>query len=328
VRIFNRFLTSSFIAIMASTMGLAVTTAQDDSLVFVLVSHGGGDIDANRPIIEGIEDACALLEAECHWFSDPFFNFEDMAGYWEEALALDPDAIATSAVRPRFVRAGVEQALERGIPVISFNIEDPAAGTEEALPTLLYVGPNEFGASQNNARRVLAEAEGDGTTIQRGVCINPFPEIAPLHARCEGAQQVFEEAGIPFDYPELSPDQNEALRQLTAYFAEHPESNAVFGTGPGQILLLQDYMRQADIPPGTFYATTHDVVPEVQDMIRDGLLIQTAGQQPYMQGFQTVMSLYLLSQFGARPGENLYTSIVVDANNVDEARDLFTKGAW
>jgi len=305
-------------------VSIGVTGAQDDQLTFAMVSHGGPDFPFWRPVIQGMEDACTLLEAECHWLSDPAFGgFEVMTGYWEDALALNPDGIGTTAADPGVIRTGVERAAELGIPVIIFNADDPNAGTDEALPTLFYVGVDEFGAGASNARRVFAEADADGVTIQRGVCANGVTGFSPFDARCAGVESVFEEEGVPLDHLALNNDNSQTVEMLTNYFADHPDTNAIFFPGQSSAQDLPRYMRQVGLEPRQLYAATHDITSEVLPMIRDGYILQTVGQQPYMQGFQTIMSLYLASQFGLRPSGNIYTNTIVDQSNVDQVVSEF-----
>ena len=61
-------------------------------------------------------------------------------------------------------------------------------------------------------------------------------------------------------------------------------------------------------------------------MIRDGYLLQTIDQQPYVQGFQTIVSLYLYRQYGLRPSGFINTSSVIDRNNLDTVTQLVKLG--
>ena len=53
---------------------------------------------------------------------------------------------------------------------------------------------------------------------------------------------------------------------------------------------------------GEMFATTHDTSAEIYEMIQSGYLVQAIDQQPYLQGFETIMWLYLNSQFAACAG--------------------------
>ncbi len=320
---------SAFILLAVLSILLAPhTDAQDNQLTFAMVSVGGPGIPFFRPVIKGMEDACALLEAECHWLSDPSFGgFEVVTGYWDDALALNPDGIGTTAVeQTTFVRAGVERAAELGIPVIVFG-NDPNAGTDQALPTLFSIGPDEFSAGASNARRVFAEAEADGVTINRGVCATHGIGISVFDARCAGVESVFTEEGVPLDVLEIDWDYPLGTRDILAdYFVDHPDANAIFALSPEVASGLNLYIQQAGLQPRQLYATAHDTSTEILQMIREGYLLQTYDQAPYMQGFQTIMSLYLASQFGIRPSSNIYTGTVIDQSNVDQVSELVAAG--
>lgn len=303
-----------------------VLAPQETNLTFAIVSHSGSGEAFWRTAIKGMEDACALLQAQCYWLSEPDFGIEEMAGHWEDALALNPDGIGTTIFDPEVIRSGVERAAEQGIPVVVLNAADPYAGTDRALPTLLYIGDDSFLSARSNARRVFAEAEADGVTIRRGVCTIQAPGVSHLEARCAGAASVFDEQGVPLDRLRVGNDPYVTLDELTPYFADHPETNAIFMGGPNPASGLNLYMQQAALQPRQLYATTTDTSEEIFQMIRDGYLLQTIDQKPYMQGFQTIMSLYLYRQYALRPGGFINTASVVDRSNVDLVAQLVEAG--
>ena len=119
------------VGILMASFGFAA--AQDDGLVFRMVSHGGPGNPFWTVVIKGQEDACALLGADCLWLGDEQFSLEGMAGYWEDALASNPDGIGTTVPDPEVIRSGVETAADLGIPVIVYNTADPNAGADPAV---------------------------------------------------------------------------------------------------------------------------------------------------------------------------------------------------
>jgi simple sugar transport system substrate-binding protein len=301
--------------------------AQDDQLVFSMVSHGGVGNPFWIVVITGMEDACALLNADCVWLADPVDDVDAMAGYWDDALARPNDGIGTTVPNPEVIRDGVNRAAEAGIPVIVFNTADPNEGTADALPTLFYIGASEFIGGRSNANRVLAEAAADGVEIVGGVC--PIQEVghSGLEARCAGVRSVFDEAGIPLDGLTISNDVTASAGVLNDYFTANPDTNAAFMLGPNPSSSLNLYFQEAGRGPREVYATTHDTGSEIFQMIQDGYLLQAVDQQPYLQGFETIMWLYLNSQFALSPGGNILTGPgVIDASNVDAVIDLAAAG--
>ena len=306
--------------------GIGGVGAQDQ-LTFSMVSHGGIGNPFWVVVIKGMEDACALLQADCAWLADPVDNIDDMAGYWDDALARNNDGIGTTVPNPEVIRDGVNRAAEAGIPVIVFNTADPNTGTADALPTLFYIGANEYLGGRANANAVLDAADAAGVEIARAVC--PIQEVghSGLEARCQGVRDVFNEAGIPLDGLTISNDVTASAGVFADYFNANPETNAVFSLGPNPASALNLYIQEAGVMAGEIFATTHDTSAEIYEMIQNGYLIQAVDQQPYLQGFETIMWLYLNSQFALAPGGDILTGPgIIDTGNVDAVIELTAAG--
>ena len=306
--------------------GIGGVGAQDQ-LTFSMVSHGGIGNPFWVVVIKGMEDACSLLSADCAWLADPVDSIDDMAGYWDDALARNNDGIGTTVPNPEVIRDGVNRAAEAGLPVIVFNTADPNAGTPDALPTLFYIGANEFLGGRSNANAVLDAADAAGVEIAKAVC--PIQEVghSGLEARCAGVRSVFEEAGIPLDQLTISNDVTASAGVFADYFNANPDTNAVFSLGPNPASSLNLYIQETGVMAGEIFATTHDTSAEIYEMIQNGYLIQAIDQQPYLQGFETIMWLYLNSQFKMAPGGDILTGPgVIDGSNVDAIIELTAQG--
>ncbi len=298
-----------------------------DQLTFSMVSHGGIGNPFWVVVIKGMEDACSILGADCAWLADPVDSIDDMAGYWDDALARNNDGIGTTVPNPEVIRDGVNRAADAGIPVIVFNTADPNAGTPDALPTLFYIGANEFLGGRSNANAVLDAADAAGVEIAGAVC--PIQEVghSGLEARCAGVRSVFEEAGIPLDQLTINNDVTASAGTFADYFSANPDTNAVFSLGPNPASSLNLFIQETGVMAGDIFATTHDTSAEIYEMIQNGYLIQAIDQQPYLQGFETIMWLYLNSQFKMAPGGDILTGPgVIDGSNVDAIIELTAQG--
>ncbi|MBW4435823.1 MAG: substrate-binding domain-containing protein [Pleurocapsa minor GSE-CHR-MK-17-07R] len=322
-----RVLAAGLLAAGAVSVGVGVAGAQDDALTFAMVSHGGVSNPFWIVVIKGMEDACTLLDANCQWLSEPDYGLEQMAGYWDDALALNPAGVGTTVPDAEVIRSGVERAAELDIPVIVFNTADPGAGTDSALPTLFYIGANEFTGGISNAQRVFAEAAAAGTSVTRGVCTIQEQGHSGLEARCAGVESVFDEMGVPIDRLNITNNPEETAGILSDYFAANADTNAIFMLGPAPSSGLNLYLQESGREAGSLFATSHDTSAEIYQMIQDGYLLQTIDQQPYLQGFQTIMWLYLNSQFEMAPGGDIFTGPgVIDGSNVAAIIDLTAGG--
>lgn len=307
--------------------GLGGVSAQDDQPVFRIVSHGGIGNPFWIVVIKGMEEECARIGADCEWLSDPVDNIDDMAGYCDDALAANPDGLGITVPNPEVIRDCVNRAADAGIPVIVLNTADPNAGTPDALPTMFYIGANEFTGGVSNANRVLAAAAADGVEITGAVC--PIQEVghSGLEARCAGVRSVLEEAGIPLHGLTINNDVPASAGTLCDFFAANPEVNAAFMLGPNPSSSLNLCLQESGRMPGDIYATTHDTSAEIYEMIKDGYLLQAIDQQPYLQGSETIHWLYLNLLAGLAPGGDILTGPgVIDADNIAAVEEATAEG--
>lgn len=315
-----------FLIVGILLVSLGVAGAQDAQLKFIMIAHGS---PAGNPfwstVEKGMVDACALLSAGCTWLGDPSYSAEAMAAYWEDALAAQPTGIGTTAPDAEVVRSGVETARSQGIPVIIFNTADKNAGTDKALQVLFYVGANEFTGGVSNARRVFAAAEAAGTPVNRGVCTIQEQGHSGLEARCAGVRSVFDEMGVQLDILDITNDPTESAGKISEYFTANPDTNAIFMLGPNPSAALNLYLTESGRTD--LFATTHDTSEEIFDMIEQGRLLQAIDQQPYLQGFETIMWLFLNSQYKLQPGGDIFTGPgVIDQSNLEAIRALVAGG--
>lgn len=315
--------------ILTGVLLMAVgTVGAQAKLKFIMVSHGSPQGNPFwTTVVNGMTDACALLDADCTWLGDPSYSTEKMAGFWEDALAAKPNGIGTSAPDSEVVRDPINTARSQGIPVIIFNTADKDAGTDKGLNVLFYVGANERQGGVSNARRVFAEAKADGVTIKRGVCDIQEQGHSGLQARCAGVKSVFDEMGVTLDILDTNNQPTEIAGKLADYFKANPDTNAIFMLGPNPSSGLNLYLKEAGRKPRELYATTHDTSAEIYDMIEQGFLLQAIDQQPYLQGFETIMWLYLNSQYKLAPGGDIFTGPgVIDQSNVAAIKELTAAG--
>lgn len=308
-------------------------TADDSTLKLVVVSHIGRGHPFGEALVNGMEDACAELNVSCQWLGAWGTGWGNIAKHWDEALEMEPDGIGTTIGDPEVSRDYVQQAVESGIPLIAFNVSR-GLDNSPSVPAQLYIGSDEFVSGQTNARRIFEEANADGRDIKRGVCTNQAQGYPPMDARCAGVKSVFDEHDVPLDVIPISlceeppcedPPELEAVR-IADYFSSHPEANALFILGPDPAHAFNLYIEQTGLEPGQLYATSHDTSPEIFQMIQDGYFLQTIDQQPYMQGYQTILSLYLYRQYGLRPSGFINTSSVIDQSNVANVIQLTEMG--
>lgn len=293
---------------------------------FAFVTHGGPGNPFWNVVIKGMEDAAARYGVEVQWLSNPTFSIADMADFLDDAIARKVDGLGITCPDPEAIRANVERARAAGIPVIVLNTADPNAGKPRALPTLFYIGASEYLGGQANGRAVLEEAKRKGLRLERALC--PIQEVghSGLEARLAGFRSALEPA-VQVDGLTISNDVEQSAGLLADYFLGHPQTRAIATLGPLPADAFYLYADEQGKKAGEIIHVTHDTSPAIFSRIRQGYTLQAIDQQPYLQGYLTVLFLYLNREYGLSLASDALTGpLVIDAANVGAIEGLVKSG--
>lgn len=294
---------------------------------FTFVTHGGPGNPFWNVVIRGMEDAGRRYEVDVQWLSNPTFSIEDMADFLDDAIASGVDGLGVTCPDPEAIRGAVGRAHAAGIPVVVLNTADPGAGSARALPTLFYVGASEYLAGQSNGRALLVAAGARGVDLKRAVCPIQEPGHSGLEARVAGLRSVLEPAGVAVDGLAISNDVESSAGTLSDYFLAHPDCRAIATLGPLPADAFYLHAAEAALAPGDVLHVTHDTSPAIFAHIRSGMTLQAVDQQPYLQGYLTVVFLYLNRRFGLSLASDVLTGpFAIDAGNVDLVAGLMAEG--
>lgn len=294
---------------------------------FAFVTHGGPGNPFWNVVIKGMEDAGQRYNVDVQWLSNPTFSISDMTNFLEDAIANQVNGIGITCPDPEAIRESIQRAQQKNIPIIVLNTADPNAGTENALPTEFYIGASEYLGGQSNAKALLAEAKKRGITIQRAVC--PIQELghSGLEARFAGFESVLKPKGITVDGLTISNNIEQSSGLLKDYFLGHPQTNAIATLGPLPADAFYLFAQEEGKDPGEILHATHDTSPAIFDNIRSGYTVQAVDQQPYLQGYLTVVFLYLHNEFGLTLAQDVLTGpFSINAQNVNRIAELMKAG--
>ena len=295
--------------------------AQEERLQFYLIAHGGPGNSFWVTVIKGMEDAAAFLDVDATWLGADTASNEAMVGFWDDALAAEAAGIGTTEPVPALIEDAVIEADAAGIPVIAFNTQDTRPEGER-LPHLLYIGSSEYLGGQAVARRMLADREIVGV-----LC--PIQEVGHtgLEARCNGVESVMAEEGIPVERFTINYNVPESAGLINDAFAANPGFNAIVTLGPDPAHSYYQYAEENGVTSADVVHATFDTSPTIFEKIQEGVSLLCIDQQPYVQGFETVVWLFLNSQYLLLPGNDIFTGPnVVDASNVDRVIELNQAG--
>ena len=257
---------------------------------FVIVNH----VTTNSfftATINGIQDACALTGCTYQWTGSANSVVSQMVSAMNTAIAAKANGIGVALIDNTAFNAPVDTALAHGIPVIAYNAD---VGTGFTNNRQAYVGQNNLTAGAAVAKQVLEHvSKGD---LVAGIIATPG--TSNIQPRIDGAKPVLTKAGITFQEvgtsaTEGAPEYN----KISSWYAGHKDVKFMFSVDGGDSDSLATFIVKNKLK-GTVGASAWDVGTPVISAISGGSLTFTIDQQAYLQGFDTLMQLYLYNISG------------------------------
>ena len=263
---------------------------------FVFVNH----VTTNPffvPTIYGLQDASSVLGlSEPQWTGSETADVPQMVDAMNTAISGNADGIAVAIVDPEAFNDPIQQALDQGIPVVSYNADGKGLGT---TPRLAYIGQDLFGSGVEMGKRIVE-------LVQEGpvVLFIATPGQLNIQPRIDGAIQAIEDSGAPIEYEEIEtgaelPDE---LDRIEAYYNGHKDVRGMFAVDAGSTQGVAQIMEKFDLAAEGVSAGGYDLLPETLRLIQEGHMNFTIDQQPYLQGFYPVFQLFVYKVSGGLSG--------------------------
>jgi simple sugar transport system substrate-binding protein len=248
------------------------------------------------PCRYGIEDACAFLGCDYQWTGSETSDVAQMVNAMDTAIAGKADAIGVSIVDPHGFDRPVARALDAGIPVWSYNADAPRGSGNRRLA---YVGQDLFLSGQLMGRRIVDLVKQGEVAI-----FIATPGQLNLQPRVDGAMDAMRKSGANIEATMIATDPtvNAGLSKIRAYYLGHPNVRGMFGTGGSDTMNTGIVMRQYDLPKKGVQAGGFDMLPRSLEAVHDGFLEFVIDQQPYLQGFYTVLEMFMFKVSGGLVG--------------------------
>ncbi len=262
---------------------------------FVFVNH----VTTNPffvPTVYGIQDACGLLGCTYQWTGSETSDVAQMVNAMNAAIAAKADAIAVAIVDPKGFDAPTERALQAGIPVFSYNADAPPGSGNRRLA---YIGQDLYQSGVDMGGRIVSLVDSGLVPI-----FIATPGQLNIQPRFDGAKAAIEKSGKKIDVEMIAsgPTVNEELTRIKAYYLGHQSLRGMFAVDAGSTQGVAEVMQQFDLPKKGVHAGGYDLLPKTLQLINDGFLDFTIDQQPYLQGFYTVMEMFVFMVSGGLTG--------------------------
>jgi simple sugar transport system substrate-binding protein len=241
--------------------------------------------------IYGCADFCALTGCTYTWTGSSTSVVSEMVSAMNSAIASKAAGIGVPLIDNTAFNKPTDAALNAGIPVIAYNA-DVAPGFVNNR--MAYVGQSNLSAGAAVATHILPHVKkGD---IVAGVIATPG--TGNIQPRIDGAKPVFKAAGVHFEEvgtsaTEGSPEYN----KISSWYSGHRDVKFMMAVDSGDSNAVAQFIVTNKLK-GKVGGSGWDTGLPVMDAIEAGSLLQTVDQQAYLQGFDTLMQLFLFNISG------------------------------
>jgi simple sugar transport system substrate-binding protein len=271
---------------------------------FALVTHAAPGDTFWDIIQKGAHAASDKDNVTLKYSSNP--SSGEQANLIQSAIDSKVDGIAVTLPDPPALIPTVKKAIAAGIPVVAINA---GIGSFEESGVLSYFGSDESLAGQTGGKR----ASDDG--YKHVLCVVQFQGQVQLEARCDGVKSTF---GGKYDKIYVNGSDLPSVKStISAKLSQDKTIDFIVTLGApialAAIDAIKDSGSQAKL--GTF-----DFNPQIPPKIQSGELQWAIDQQPWLQGYEAIDSLWLYKVNGNVLGggkPSLTGPFLVDKANVD-----------
>jgi simple sugar transport system substrate-binding protein len=198
-----------------------------------------------------------------------------------DAINSKVDGIAVTDPNPAALCPTIQKAVQAGIPVVMFNA---GVGNWQQCGGMEYFGQDESIAGLAAGKRLAA------ANAKHVLCVLQEQGQVQLEARCAGVQKGLGSEGTMTKLYVNGRDQSAVLSSVTAKLTQDKTIDAVITLGAPEALTSIQAISSAHSNAKLY---TFDTNAEEIAKIKSGAVQWAVDQQPFLQGYESVDSLWL-----------------------------------
>jgi simple sugar transport system substrate-binding protein len=277
---------------------------------FTLVNH----VTTNSfftPTRYGAEDACALLGCSYDWTGSQNSIVKEMVQAMDTAIDRGVNGIGVPVIDPTAFNDPTEKAFAKGIPVVAYNAPPPQGSTNAAMA---YIGQDIFQAGVAAGQRILK-------LVKKGdlvACMIATPGTGNIQPRSDGAKSVLEPAGIKYVDVATGAAQGQEIPAVQSWYQGHQDVKFMYAVDSGSGIAVATAVAKNNLASKGIGGSGWDVGTPTLQQVQKGALAFTIDQQAYIQGFYTILQLFLYNVSGGliRPAPTNTGLLFVTKDNV------------
>lgn len=256
--------------------GMGAGSADTPRATIAMITHevpGDSFWDLVR---KGAETAAKKDNIELRYSNDP--EAPNQANLVQTAIDSGVKGIAITLAKPDAMKAAVENANSKGIPVVAFN---SGLDAWQAMGVKEYFGQDEYIAGQEAGKRLAADG------AKKAICVIQEQGHVGLESRCAGVKNSFPATEV---LNVNGKDMPSVEATITAKLQQDKDIDHVLTLGAPFALTAVSSVKNAG---SQAKVVTFDTNAALVDAIKNGDVQWAVDQQPFLQGYLAVDSLWL-----------------------------------
>lgn len=286
---------------------------------YVIVSHAGAGDPFWNIVFNGAKQAAADIDVNLQILAPETPN--DLARQVElfnAAIAAKPKAIAVSIPDDQAFSQSLREAKQQGIAVVAFNTQ-PNDAARKNNPYLAFIGMDDYLSGQRIAQKTLGTQKVKDRVM---IAVHQAGHVG-LEQRALGIKEVLNPLNIVVDKLDISSDAAQAKQIVQGYLSKHKDCSAVYFVGAFGLHALGRWLNQ-DHP--NILITSFDLTPLTNELIKEGKVAWSVDQQPFMQGYQSIVQLSLFSRYALQPSDINTGVALIDGKRAKNLDQLVSMG--
>lgn len=255
---------------------------------FVFVNH----VTTNSffvPTRFGLADAASMLNLPTpQWTGSENGNVSQMVSAFDTAISSGAHGIAVALTDSKAFIGPTKRAFAKGIPVIAYNATAP-----DNYP-LAYVGQDLFQSGFQMGKRIAQDVKSGQILV--GISQPGGNNVQP---RLDGINAAMKKdaPGVKVTSINTGAAQAGELNAMTAAYGGHPDAKGIYAVDAGSTAAIAQLIKNKGIH-GKVHAGGFDTLTDTINGVKTGALDFTIDQSAYLQGFLSVLYLFLFRLSG------------------------------
>jgi simple sugar transport system substrate-binding protein len=293
--------------------GMAAGTADTPRITIAMVTHGVPGNAFWDLVRKGAETAAAKDNVELRYSSDP--DAPNQANLVQTAIDSKVNGLAVTLAKPDAMRPAVAAAQHANIPVVAFN-----AGFDvwKDLGVQQYFGQDETLSGRTAGERLTTDG------AKKVLCVIHEQGNVSLESRCAGVEQGFK--GTTERINVNSADMPSVEAALTAKLQQDPSIDHIIALTSSIAMTAVQAKKAAG---SNAVVNTFDTDAQLVSAIKNGDIGWAIDQQPFLQGYLAIDSLwlYLNNRNTIGGGTPVLTGpSFIDSRNIDSIAQYAARG--